>query len=424
VGVKRYLFWTVFSLLLLTVTIGGLEFLASLVVPPWPAYELRPLEASAKSGSNIKVFDEQPRYRPTYNSWGMKDRERSLTRPDDVRFRVAFIGDSFTENNFLPSVSEELEKIWTSRGIVGREAINLGVAATSPEQYLFRLRQVGLQLKPDMVVMIFYAGNDFLDERYSPVKSRLSPIAERPLPSLLGAVAPRLDWLIVNRLNLSEIGRNNNSNRPADEMDRLNEIANSGPQRLDRLVDYIGTYYYPALDRAVLREIIGRGGDAFWAPFARRDLDREFLQGWFVAGMVDWETGTWSVPKDLEAARGWVKEDKIEATASWLLAAADDAKAHGVKFVLALAPTGWGDPDYVEYWKPWPRYYSQTIYGEAALQRLAQYLRTKGLEPIELERDLAGARGSYRLTDGHWTSLGTEIVTKRFASELEALIGH
>ena len=36
----------------------------------------------------------------------------------------------------------------------------------------------------------------------------------------------------------------------------------------------------------------------------------------------------------------------------------------------------------------------------------------------ELRDDLGGVAGTYRLTDGHWTELGTEIVADRLSRQL------
>ena len=48
-----------------------------------------------------------------------------------------------------------------------------------------------------------------------------------------------------------------------------------------------------------------------------------------------------------------------------------------------------------------------------APQALAKALRQEGLQVIDLRDDLNGVRGTYRLTDGHWTKLGTEIIARQ-----------
>jgi hypothetical protein len=75
---KRLWFSGIFAALLVAVTVAGLEFLSSFVVPPWPSRELRPIEVSNASVAST-LTGTQPV--PTYNSWGMRDREHPLEKP-------------------------------------------------------------------------------------------------------------------------------------------------------------------------------------------------------------------------------------------------------------------------------------------------------------------------------------------------------
>jgi hypothetical protein len=40
---------------------------------------------------------------------------------------------------------------------------------------------------------------------------------------------------------------------------------------------------------------------------------------------------------------------------------------------------------------------------------------------VDLEDDLRGVPGTYRVSDGHWSELGTEIAAKRLAAALAKL---
>jgi hypothetical protein len=416
---KKSLFWSAYGLLLVAVTVGGLEILASFLTPPWPAYELRPIVASATTLRQIKTLADAPKSIPFYNRWGLKDQERSVERPADVRFRSVFVGDSFLEGSFsLTPLSELVAKEWAERGIRDSEAVNLGISATGPPQYYYRIKSVALRLRPDAILELFYAGNDFVPDRLS--SWSIPPlVAERPEPSLLGAVAPHLDWLIVNRLGLSEFGRGNKS--IPDEFDTLNDITKKPlAERAGLLADHYKKYYYPDVSKETLQEVLGRGGAAFWVPFERTDDQREYLMGWMFANMVDWELlhPDWPAPKDEAEAERLVDPAEIAATLSWLIGAERLAAEKGVKFLLAVAPMASIDPRYAEFWKPWPRFYSQNRRREASRRALLAALRKRGLQPIDLADDLKDIRGTYRLTDGHWTELGTEIVAKRIAAEL------
>ncbi|HKU93983.1 MAG TPA: hypothetical protein VJR58_01850, partial [Vineibacter sp.] len=412
-------FWSAYGLLLLALTIGGLEVAASFLTPSWPAYDLRPVVASSSAVRQIRTLADAPESIPYYNSWGLKDRERSIARPPGIQFRSVFVGDSFLEGVFgLTPLSELVEKNWAEHGVKGSEAVNLGISATGPSQYYHRIKSIALDLQPDTILEMFFSGNDFVPDRLS--SWSIPPlVAERPEPSLLGAVAPHLDWLIVNRLRLSEFGR---GNKPIpDEFDTLNAIVKRPlAERLGLLVEHYRKYYYPDISREALQEVLGRGGAAFWAHFERNDAQREFLAGWLLANVISLEIvpTNWPVPRDMAEAEHMVDPSEIDATASWLVGGDKLAAARGVKFLLAVAPMASVDPDYAAYWKPWPRFYSQNLHREASRQALLAELARRGLHPINLAEELEGVRGSYRLSDSHWSELGTEIVAKRVATKL------
>ena len=88
------------------------------------------------------------------------------------------------------------------------EAINFGVLGTGPQHYYYRIRDVALPLRPDVIMVVVYAGNDFIATPFDP-KAIPPFIDELPLPSVLGTLAPRTTWLTVNRLGLSEVARGN-----------------------------------------------------------------------------------------------------------------------------------------------------------------------------------------------------------------------
>ncbi len=414
---KKALFWMAYALLLAVVTVGGLELISTFLTPRWPAFELRPLEASTGAIRQIRTLAKAPQSIPFYNSWGLKDRERAIDKPPGIRFRSVVVGDSFVEGVFaVPPVTEDIEEDWADSGMSDMEAVNLGISATGPPQYYYRIKRIALKLHPDVVLLVFYAGNDFVRQRLAPWS--MPPfVAELPEPSLLGTVAPHLTWLAVNRLGLSEFGRAN-KNVP-NEFDIVNDILKKPRnERGALLAKHLKKYYYPDKDEAVLREIMSRGGDRFWDAFERTDSEREFLMGWMIASMVDVETGTWPVPHDAAEADRMVDPSEIEGTMSWLVGAKKLVESSGARFLLAVAPMASVDPRVPEFWKPWPRYFSWNMSREAARRRLDVALREKGIVPIDLSDELAGVNGTYRLTDGHWTTLGTSIVAKRIESEL------
>ena len=181
--------WSTFIALLAMVTLAGLEVLSSFVVPPWPARELRPIDARNLPSLDILASSQT---QPHYNSWGENDRERSVQKPAGTEFRTVMVGDSFLEGAFVTKpVGARIESLLQAEGHRDMEIVNLGISATSPVQYYYRIRNVALELHPDAIVLVFFSGNDFVRDTLS-WSNIPPPIAERPMPSWLGAVAPRL----------------------------------------------------------------------------------------------------------------------------------------------------------------------------------------------------------------------------------------
>lgn len=396
-------FWPLYLVLLIGAVLAGSEAIASFIVPSWPARDMRPIEVTSSPGV-------------AYNDWALRDRPRSFERPSNLRSRSILVGDDFLEGVFvrapLPAV---VEQRFAAAGHTDMEAINFGVAETGPRHYHYRIRNVALALKPDVIVLAVYAGNDFVSTPFGGWMR--PPIDELPVPSLLSAAVPRTTWLAVNRLGLSEFGRK--SAVVDGEFARLNEwISLPADERLDRIVRHLKQDHYPRLSEEAIREILSRGGGRFWTAFDKPAPDREFLAGWLLSGMIDWETGDWKMPRDAEEADRLDGTPMVDETLSWLVATDRLAKEHGVQLVVMLIPVGTVDPAYVDFWRPWPKYFSTALSADARHRRLAVKLRQTTVPFFDLRDDLGGVPGTYRLTDGHWTERGTEIVAGRVAREL------
>ena len=369
----RRLFWPLFAALLAATTLAGSELVASFLVPSWPAREIRPIAVASTPGI-------------AYNDWALRDRPRRIERPGDVRFRALLVGDSFLEGAFLRApLSAFVEERLARSGQADAEAINLGVSATGPPHYFYRVRNVGLRLRPDAIVLSVYAGNDFVARPHG----RLLPpvIAELPLPSLIGSLAPRTTWLAVNRLGLSEFGR---ANRAIDhEFEDLNAWLDLPPaDRLDRIAAHVQRHYFPRLDRETIREILSRGDNRFWTAFARQPGDRELLAGWLLSGLIDWETGTWTMPRNADEADRLDGASMVDQTLSWIVATRRMARDNGIELIVCLVPVGTVDPAYVDFWKAWPKYFSASLSADARHRRLAVALRQAGVPFFDLRDDL------------------------------------
>jgi hypothetical protein len=414
---KRFWFWPIYGLVLLALVVAGAEYIASYSAPSWPARDLRPVPVNALAVSARTVLGDTADLIPTYNDWAIRDRPRSVARPPNVAFRSVLVGDSFLEGYYLSApLAALVERRWAAKGLRDMEAINLAVAATGPRQYYARIKKVALALDPDEVAVFVYVGNDMMDKPFDALS--LPPlIDELPVPSLLGTVAPRTTWLLANRLRLSEIGRGN-KDIPGEDALLREWAAQPSAEPVAQVVRHMRAHYFPRLSEETITEILLRGGSRLRTAARYRDHDREYLGGWLLSGMIDWETGQWPVPRDADEAVRMVGDTMVGETLSWLQAMDRLVSSHGKRLLIALIPVGAVDPDYVEFWRPWPRYSSYSLSADARHRRLAAALRQNGLQVVDLREALDGVRGTYRLTDGHWTDLGTRLSAERMADAL------
>jgi SGNH hydrolase-like domain, acetyltransferase AlgX len=102
-----------------------------------------------------------PDYDFHLNSKGYKDVEFNPQKAEGI-FRILGIGDSFTygvvpyQYNYLTLLEESLNK---SRRKV--EVMNMGIPSIGPRDYLSLFVHEGLALRPDMIIISFFVGNDF-----------------------------------------------------------------------------------------------------------------------------------------------------------------------------------------------------------------------------------------------------------------------
>jgi hypothetical protein len=414
---KNLVFGVIYGAILTVVTLAGIEVVASFQAPSWPARALRVVPATKPVPEAAGPFAQMPWLAEPYNSWGMRDVERTLARPASVDRRIVFVGDSFVESIYtrlsLPAAVDR------HLGDNGRrlEMINLGVAATSPSSYYFRLRDVALDLRPDAVLLFFYSGNDFIRAGFDDsIVPKL--IDESPGGALLGSIMPRTSWLLVNRLKLADLLK-----APASgprEVATLDRIVHGPPaERLPSLAGYLKQAFFPGLSEAEIAEVLSRDGNRFWNELDQQPGDRELLLPWALADLVWRETDpTAAAPMSVEEAVRLTEENVITASLSWLTAADRLARGHGVPLKVFVVPTANIDPEFVDFWKSWPRAFAWNRVCDDRERRLVARLRTTTLDFVNLRDDLAGVAGTYRKRDGHWTEKGLAIVANRVAREL------
>lgn len=106
--------------------------------------------------------NDHPDFIQTYertNSYGQRDKERKLEKPDGVR-RVLLLGDSVIEGYGLresETISSRLEDLYSDGST---EVLNFGVSAYCTLAEVELLEVKGLQFDPDIVIIVFVE-NDF-----------------------------------------------------------------------------------------------------------------------------------------------------------------------------------------------------------------------------------------------------------------------
>jgi hypothetical protein len=302
------------------------------------------------------------------------------------------------------------------------ETINLGVSATDPRSYYYRIRDVASELQPDAVLLFIYAGNDFMapNQGYSAWPRWVD---ESPGGSLVGWVMPRTNWLLVDRLNLSEFARSRPA-APADSAARLfAAITAPVEERLERVVSHVKTYY-PNVPDKQLAEILSRGDNRLLdIALPKQQGEQEYLLDWMFSTLLSWEARDFEVATGPQDGARLGGKGPVDATFSWIDATDRLLRQRGMPMIVFLVPMGSVDPDYVEFWKPWPRTYSWNYICDEWHSQLAAALKKAGIRHVDLRQSLANVPGTYRKLDGHWSQKGVAIVADRVETELSSVMG-
>lgn len=165
-----------FIVVLLTMSVcgAGSELLVRLFLPQNTFDRLLMNRPAMFRESDVLEFELLPGYKGKYvkeefdttitiNSKGYRGSEFDLSK--NGRFRVLTIGDSFTLGIGVEddeSYPARMEKILTNDNhLKGIEIVNAGFAAGfSPDTYYLYLKERGLKLQPDLILIGFFIGND------------------------------------------------------------------------------------------------------------------------------------------------------------------------------------------------------------------------------------------------------------------------
>ena len=241
------------------------------------------------------------------NSSGLREQEFPRAKPAGTR-RILLLGDSFTEGNGVDAhetFSSRLQRMIDDAGLGTRwQVINAGVGSYSPLLEYLYLKNGGLELQPDLVILnldlsdvhddIEYTGLARFDASGDPIAVAPAPEPEKRLP--LALLARVKDFFKAHTRTYNFLRRRiggyveasrHQANLSGDvRVDKYGMLRDTGPQD-DR--DWKLTYGYLLRIRDLLR---ARGID-FWVtvyPYGLQISGREWAAGrrfWgFEAGRV------------------------------------------------------------------------------------------------------------------------------------------
>jgi hypothetical protein len=106
----------------------------------------------------------------TINALGLRDREVPLRKPAGTK-RILMLGDSFTEGDGVEqeqTFSSRIQVLLDQDGLGGRwQVLNAGVGSYSPLLEYLYLKNGGLALQPDLVILNFDLSDVYDDIQYS-----------------------------------------------------------------------------------------------------------------------------------------------------------------------------------------------------------------------------------------------------------------
>jgi hypothetical protein len=394
---KKFWFSNILFGTLLVVSLYATNLAVSFLIPSWPARGLHGIdpEAGREMWAKAAVGPESV----ANNSWGQRDRERMPVPGPGVR-RVVFIGDSFLEEGTTVPLSVQVEE---KRAQVDLEVINLGVSATAPDEYYYRLKNIALPMEPDHCLLFFYS-NDF--------------VQSETLPSYLGVIAPQPRGSVLELLGLGSLNHVlANRQRPV-----LRHWGNAGElwERHRRWFTTIDEASDEDMADALASMVSEHEADNLLRVLADRDL-REFTD---MLRNPDKDVfRIYYVEYALSAAASGVRNREPLSTDyayHWVKRCHDLCVSKGIRFTLVVIPTSFQvDPRVQDQFRAIADMKEQTRPFQDAADELVRRVRADGMEYLDLGRVLAGEPGTYLNLDGHWSDHGADVASSAVAEYLE-----
>ena len=399
---RTFSFGTVLLLMLTGVTLFACELVARFSVPPWPALGLHGVHKEIAARAWSKPGEDGG---VGYNAWGQRDLPRTL-KPAAGSDRIAFVGDSFLEESAGAPVSLRVEQKIDRADL---EVLNLGVSATGPDEYFYRVKNIALPLGARHCAVFLFAGNDFVEPSRS-LETFLGIAAVYPRDSLLFTLGLQgLNHLLTNSRRPVLMTWFAAGDLHAHEQRRAGLLAQADDFTIRSYLLAASNTSRQARAKLAAR-LDGPNIASFYQMLRNPDAGR-FRSYYLSAALwsVSAGDGQWD-PNPEQYAYGWVS--RIAAL----------CRDRGIGLTVVVVPEAFQvDSRMCEQWKPLADMRHLTQPCRDASARFCRRLTADGVELIDLHDVFQDVPGTYLNVDGHWSQKGVELASDAIASKLSEL---
>jgi len=392
---------TISTLLAVTLPVGIVELVGSRSIPPWPAIALHGVspEIGKAAWGRIQSLNSRA---VGNNSWGQRDNERTIDPPAG-KTRIAFIGDSLLEESSVRPVSLLVESSLPP----SFEVINLGVSATNPIDYYWRLRNVALKLGVKHVFVFMYMGNDLLENR--PVNGRgitSTLFAPPPKSSLLGTLTPTINYHLAKKYKQSTnvwLADNLHSR----EQSVLEQFRKTDFYKLPRIL---------AMNDRL------RGGRECYNKLLTLDF-YDFYKMLTLPDMGLFRTyilvdAVTNYCHPLKNTEGSPPTNTGSYSLRMINLMRELSQRNGVGFSVVIVPQGFDVDD--RMWSQWKILtdFRERYKHSLKASNFKDSLLENGVHVVDLYPALESKKGTYLNVDGHWSKFGNELAAKTLVQQV------
>ena len=226
---------------------------------------------------DMQVFGDK---RLNTNALGFRDTREYTEAKDSGKVRIVLLGDSFT---FGETVSDDESYAYRLQQLLPRaEVMNFGVHGYAHDQMLILLREQGLRLKPDIVMLGFISDDmgrnlvgfrDYAKPKFVLEDGRLKLVGT-PVPPLEETL--RRDWMRSRLVDVWSAVREKMT-PPAVKAERKEAITAAILAEMVRVTDSIGAkpvFVYLPIGREMSIRTDSTGDEKWFARFCREQAPK------------------------------------------------------------------------------------------------------------------------------------------------------